>query len=264
MTIVTLGCSFTDHYHKDVNPWPKVIENKIDIPIVNYGWCGAGNKYSFDALINHLKQGKEVDTVYWLMTEFDRMDIIGLVKPRMPGKFFSLRPYPTGQDPQRFLDLWKKGRDEKLLQMGLNIDFNNIAKRDLQKIEREIHLGGIMYKNISPLEFFDSNLKLVYLMQKVCEDYNIKLKIICGLKPLFTTDKKEISFILKSKYINKIDFTTVIGFPFYKDAGGICAQDIKDWNEKYAISTKDPHPNQLGSDLLADFFLGEKNILDYR
>ncbi len=27
---------------------------------------------------------------------------------------------------------------------------------------------------------------------------------------------------------------------------------------------KDPHPNQLGSDLLADFFLGEKNILDYR
>ncbi len=101
-------------------------------------------------------------------------------------------------------------------------------------------------------------------MKKFIEDYNIKLKIICGLKPLFTHNPKEMSFILKSKYINKIDFNSVIGFPFYKESGGICAQDIKDWNEKYAISDKDPHPNQDGSDLLADFFLGEKNILDYR
>ena len=263
MTIVTLGCSFTAQYHKDVNPWPKIVEDKTGIPVINYGWCGSGNRYSFDALINHLKQDKEVDTVYWLMTEFDRMDTIGLIKPNVTGNFFSLRPYPTGKDPENFLNLWKLGRLERLSQAGLDIN-SDIEGRDLQRIKREIRLSRIMYQNISPLEFFDFNLMLVYLMQKVCEDYNIKLKIICGLKPLFTTNKKEISFILKSKYINKIDFTTVIGFPFYKNMGGICAQDIKDWNEKYAISTKDPHPNQLGSNLLADFFLGEKNILDYR
>lgn len=101
-------------------------------------------------------------------------------------------------------------------------------------------------------------------MQKVCEDYNIKLKIICGLKPIHTHDPKEISLILKSKHISKIDLSTVVGFPFYKEAGGICAVDMKDWHKKYSISDKDPHPNQDGSDLLADFFLGEKNILDYR
>lgn len=263
MTIVTLGCSFTDHYHRDVNPWPKVIEKRTGETVVNYGWCGAGNKYSFDALINHLKQNKEVDTVYWLMTEFDRMDIIGLLKPKVSSNFFSLRPYLSGREPEKFLELWEEGRMEKLSQFG--IEFNpDILKRDTQRMKREIRLGNIMYKNITPSEFFDSNLKLVYLIQKICEDYNIKLKIICGLKPIYTQNPKEISFLLKSKYISKIDLSTVIGFPFYKEAGGICAVDIKEWDEKYAISTKDPHPNQLGSDLLADFFLGEKNILDYR
>lgn len=263
MTIVTLGCSFTDHYHRDVNPWPKVIEKRTGIQVVNYGWCGSGNKYSFDALINHLKQGKEVDTVYWLMTEFDRMDTIGLWRPKLPGPFFSLRPYPTGKDPEGFLNRWNMDRTERSSKPDLKIN-SEIEDKDLQRIKREIRLGRIMYQNISQTEFFDYNLMLVHLIQKVCKDYNINLKIMSALRPLYTNDLKEMSFILKSKYVKKIDFSSVIGFPFYKDAGGICAGDIEDWNKKYSISSTDNHPNQLGSDLLADFFLGEKNILDYR
>lgn len=263
MTIVTLGCSFTDRYHRDVNPWPTVIEKRTGIEVVNYGWSGSGNRYSFDALINHLKQDREVDTVYWLMTEFDRMDIIGLLKPKMSGNFFSLRPYTTGKEPEEFLNRWKEARSKKLFPNNIVID-PSLETRDIERIRKEIRLGNIMYKNVSILEFFDYNLMLVYLVQKICEDYNIKLKIISGLKPLCTHDPKEMSFILKSKYINKIDFNSVIGFPFYKEAGGICAVDIKNWDKEYAISENDWHPNQLGSDLLADFFLGEKNILDYR
>lgn len=263
MTIVTLGCSFTDRYHKDVDPWPEVIRQRTGEEVINYGWSGTGNKYAFDSLINHLKQGKKVDTVYWLTTEYDRMDIIGLNNPKLAGNFFSLRPYPAGKDPENFIRGWNKSRILNLTDGNVKIN-PDVGQRDLERIRREVRLGSIMYKNITPAEFFDYNLKLVYLIQKVCEDYNIKLKIICGLKPLYTNDLNEMSLILKSKYIKKIDFASVIGFPFYKEAGGICAVDIKNWNEKYSISSEDNHPGQDGSNLLADFFLGEKNILDYR
>jgi len=257
MTIVTLGCSFTDCYHRDINPWPKVIENKTGIPVINYGISGSGNKYSFDAFINHLKNDKEVDTVYWLMTEFDRMDTIGLWKPKVFNRYFTLKPYATGKNPENFLNKWISAKSK----VTGEVEKEN---QDLLRIKREIRLGRIMYENISPLEFFDYNLMLIHLTQKVCKEYGIKLKIASGLRPLYTHDSEEISYILKSKYNKNIDFSSIIGYPFYKEAAGMCVVQVKNWDTEYSISPTDNHPGQKGSDFIADLFLGEKNILDYR
>jgi hypothetical protein len=258
MTIIALGCSFTDRYKKEIDPWPDIIAKRTGEKVINFGRCGTGNKYSLDMLLTHLRYGREVDTVYWLMTEFDRTDIITISPYGTQSYFFTLRPYMSGQDQKGFLKRWEESNLEKLP------PGEQIVQKEWDRIYSETRIGKIIYDNTPTENYIDTNLMYIILIQKICKEFNIKLKIASALKPLWAFDPNDISLILKSKHNKELDLTTIMGYPFYKSAGGICAVEIKEWGEKYSVSSTDNHPNQAAHKLLADFFLGEKDIMNYR
>jgi hypothetical protein len=272
INLVTLGCSWTDQYDTNINPWPKVIQEKTGWNVVNYGLSGSGNKYAFDKFIIHIKKIGIPDKLYWLITEFDRIDIISQEHNNGTTSFrpnsWASRFLSDGTDKfeenkkiqyEKAAILWHtRNPDATEDQIEL---FNKSINRDWKILEDLVKITD--YQLVT-----DYNLDLIYKMQFFCKHYNIELKIIAALAPFKTyrdlQESKAAKIILKSRFFKKIDPSTIIGWPFALLAGGICVRDIKDWGSKYGIQKHDDHPNQAGSNLIADFFLDEKNILDYR
>jgi hypothetical protein len=153
---------------------------------------------------------------------------------------------------------------EKIEDYDFFEDEEKIDQKEWDRIYSETRIGKIIYDNTPTENYIDTNLMYIILIQKICKEFNIKLKIASALKPLWTFDPNDISLILKSKHNKELDLTSIMGYPFYKSAGGICAVEIKEWGEKYSVSSTDNHPNQAAHKLLADFFLGEKDIMNYR
>ena len=61
--LLVSGCSYTDKtFRSDFHPnidtgwpkWPELLGKKLDMEVVNYGYCGSGNEYIYSSLLDHL------------------------------------------------------------------------------------------------------------------------------------------------------------------------------------------------------------------
>ena len=61
--LLVSGCSYTDKtFRSDFHPnidtgwpkWPELLGKKLDMDVVNYGFCGSGNEYIYSSLLDHL------------------------------------------------------------------------------------------------------------------------------------------------------------------------------------------------------------------
>lgn len=258
--IVALGCSWTAKYYEDVDPWPSMIAKRTGHKVYNYGFSGTGNKFSFDNFIRHLRKVGTPDSVYWLISEFDRIDII---EPHNQHSVFSFKPIIQNSKPN-FLEA--ASERYKYLHPNISDDHFNNWYRGLKS---DVQISKILFNTIDYQLIIDYNLDLLYKIQEICKFYNIELKIIAGLRPIeaFYIDnlstEQVASMILKSKITKKLDLNNMMGFPFYKVAGGQVCNSIHHWCKNYGYGN-DNHPHEAGANLIADFFLGEKNILDYK
>ena len=262
MTILCLGCSWTDKYHTDINPWPEVIQSKTNEKVINLGKDGSGNRYAYDQFLNYIRRNDPPSAVYWLMTEYDRIDCIS---KNDKNSFYTIKTLTQGKNKSMYLDKWEK----RYLEIR-----PNVAQKELtiekNRINKESQFASMISEIYDPRDFIDHNLFLIYMVQNICNKYNINLKIASALLPLQSMhvddlEEKDLGWaILKSKYFNKISTKDILGWPFYRILGGMTGNQITNWAAEYGISPGDNHPNQKGSDLIASFFLGEKNIKDYK
>ena len=100
-------------------------------------------------------------------------------------------------------------------------------------------------------------LKNITTLQKLCDNYNIKLLQWCGTGLL---EYKSPYYFRKLPLINQfceelkkydIDDTNIIGWPFVPELGGMTFWDI---NKDMTISEEDSHPNAKGHELIARYF----------
>ena len=65
--LLVSGCSYTDKtFRSDFHPnidtgwpkWPELLGKKLDMDVVNYGYCGSGNEYIYSSLLDHLTRGR--------------------------------------------------------------------------------------------------------------------------------------------------------------------------------------------------------------
>lgn len=261
MTILCLGCSWTDKYHKNVSPWPEVVESQTGEKVVNLGRDGSGNRYAYDQFLNYIRTNEKPSAVYWLMTEFDRIDCIF---PSGRHGVFTIKTLTQGKNKKLYLERWERKYLEN------NTPSPEVLAEAKARVERDSEITELIAEVYDPLDFIDHNLHMLYMVQVICEHYNIKLRVGMALLPLqgFFIDNmenKEIGWgILRSKYSNKLKKENIIGWPFYSEFGGMTGNQIKNWGELYGIAPDDNHPNQEGSNLLASFFLEEKNIRAYK
>ena len=61
--LLVSGCSYTDKtFRSDFHPhidtgwpkWPELLGKKLDMEVINYGYCGSGNEYIYSSLLDHL------------------------------------------------------------------------------------------------------------------------------------------------------------------------------------------------------------------
>ena len=261
MTILCLGCSWTAKYHKNVAPWPEVIESKTGEKVVNLGLNGSGNRYSYDRFLNYIRTEEKPSTVYWLMTEFDRIDT--LLHSNQFG-IFTFKTLTHGRNKEAYLERWVQCYRET------NPESPKLLEERKKLVEQDAEITSLLADIYHPVDFIDHNLHMMFMVQSICDYYNIKLRIGLALLPIqsyFTPgiNDKDLGWaILKSKYSDKLKKQNIIGWPFYKEFGGMTGNQINDWSKLYGIAPDDNHPSQEGSELLALFFLEEKNIKDYK
>lgn len=267
--LVTLGCSWTAHYEPDgigkgIDPWPTVIQKKKNWDVTNYGECGTGNWYGFTRLLEHIRLVGIPDSVYWLMTEMDRLDGVG-----DPNATLHITTY------KRIVQGLNKNYKEKTLSL-LSSKGVNLHPEYVEVLERTTDLCRILGENIDFQQVIDENLYYIRQMQDICREYNIELKIGMALHSFDSWSltrsgvfsKRIINRIpgmmIGSRHFTNIDLSNIIGWPFLKDAGGMTIKDIKDWDKIYGLTPADNHPGQRGHNFIADIFLGEKKISDYK
>ena len=105
-------------------------------------------------------------------------------------------------------------------------------------------------------------LKNITTLQKLCDDYNIKLLQWCGTGLLeYTPPQHKPNYSIMEQFEEElqkydIDETNIIGWPFTRDLGGMTFWDIHngDINKDMTISEEDSHPNAKGHELIARYF----------
>ena len=242
MKLVTLGCSFTEKYPNIDKVWPEIVAEKLNADLTNLGKAGSGNRYAYSKLISYILDYGPPDKVYWLLTEFDRVDLID-----------------RSRDSLHSIDYENETQFTKALKNML-MDKDPVHKdRMLKRIKNETKISKVLTQ--TPIDFLvDSNFILIHQVQEICKSYNIELKIIQGLHPLnyykiHYDEQKVIKSMVSSKYAKLLDLNTIVGYPFFNIINGFSLCDKDDWQQKYAILKHDPHPSQKGHEYIAELFL---------
>ena len=239
MKIVTLGCSFTHKYNNRIDKvWPEIVADTYSADLINLADSGKGNRRQVNELLDYIMTSGAPDKLYWLMTEWDRIDT---------------NTHKTLQavDYQNQID------------SGNTKIFYDVVRRsfgDHDVAQREMHLSQLLAKKTPTQYTIDCNIIMIVQVQQICKDFGIDLKIIQGLQPFvywreWYNKKKIAKEIIFSRYNKLLDLNTIIGFPFVDISGGFCLLDKPDWYD-YALTPDDPHPSQKGHDYIADLFLG--------
>ena len=230
--LLVSGCSYTNKdfvsdYHSDMDTswpkWPEILAKKLDMEVINLAYSGAGNEYIYSSLLDKIMTTDNIGLVIAAWTKCERKDW------KIKGKWYNNAERVWEQNP-----------------------FSN----DINA-------------------YIDKSLRLYYSLQEVCKSKKIPYKAVQMLHMFrgWGWDKKKqtqhpsadeiekrpgfLKKIVNSIYCDKID-DSFLGWPGDKDLGGFSIKsDIlgaygKE-SLKYAVSTKDNHPNEKGHQKIAEF-----------
>lgn len=240
--LLAIGCSYTDNCWTKTHGfpvWPELLAKKLDWDYLNLGSAGKGNNYIFGKMCDTIIEDN-YDLVVIMWSEFQRMDFEYLNKFNQI-KWKHLHPHRNktfGEGSEIFPidNPWKRS----LLQ------YNDIV-------------ASVLY-----------NVRLFWTTQNILKD--IPHLMIQGPKALCTpnfkddpypddfwksVDKAAISSLLKSPYIELINSEKFIGWPIYKQIGGMSIDsyfDDVDYDRKrYRIHPIiDTHPNTTGHEVISE------------
>ena len=236
--LYTFGCSYTEDcgekhlkdnivYHGGQTyifpKWPKLLSQHLGMEYKNFGVGGAGNDQIFYHAVNEIVHNhNDIDTVAILWSAMWRFWVYG--KNFNPPMF----AYPKS-NPNEYLDY---GVYTHLLK---ELEYANQATK-------------------FQINFF---LKNITTLQKLCNNYNIKLLQWCGTGLLeYSLPHYPFNISITNQFCEElenhdIDDTNIIGWPFVPELGGNSFSDI---NKGMTISPLDSHPNAKGHELIARYF----------
>lgn len=240
MSILCLGCSFTDPYYRsDLKflRWPELIGDHFKMPVINLGERAVGNEKIFHKLYDYVTFNDHIKKVFILWTGFDR---------------------------QAFFDSDCRHRS------------SSVIMRMLQEFEEGIP-PAFEYKWFDIEKVIHLNFRIFYLTQQLCKQNNIELISMQGVHPIHykkieslknkgyswpfslfdITEQKVVNTFLNDPYFSMIDTQTFSGFPILKSLGGETLLQHINYKQhpEYYISENDNHPNQIGHQKIASTML---------
>lgn len=237
--LLVSGCSYTDKtFRSDFHPnidtgwpkWPELLGKKLDMEVVNYGYCGSGNEYIYSSLLDHLTSNP--------------IENIGLVIPgwsRVPRRDFKV-------GNRKYNIRWDNHGDMKYFMMkSLRYYYS------LQEVCKSLK---VPYKQIHILDPYESAVieqNEMYGEDKVQQKQNYSMNnpyMVNQLDSRFTREDA-MKELMSSSYYDKIDERNFIGWPIESKLGGFCAWDKLD-ADKHFISDLDRHPNRQGQEVIAE------------
>ena len=263
--LYAFGDSFTDKkYKSDETPWvkcdwprwPEILANNLGLEDRNFGESGSSNERIFITAIDEIIENhKEIDTVCILWTNIWRFYVYG----------WNFNP---GHSPRHDI-------------------FKGKSKAELRKLKHLSNQDDLYYAVVNALYSWHMSdhrdahkqtimrfLKNIKTLQKLCKDFNINLYQWSGFDMLYTGRGANNEFFknrlvdLVYKYEELINFCemedpdNIIGWPWIEALGGMTFDDYIRRQTVYSenvISLEDPHPNEKGHKLIADFFIKEIN-----
>jgi hypothetical protein len=234
--LYTFGCSYTEDegeahlkdnlvYHLGKTyyfpKWPKLLSQHLGMEYKNFGVGGAGNDQIFYHAVNEIVHNhNDIDTVAILWSAMWRFWVYGK-------NFNPVNVLTTDSSWSKLLDY-------------------EVYKHLLKELQ---------YPNQATKFQINCFLKNITTLQKLCDDYNIKLLQWCGTGLVeYRTNQPNIPLIeqfYEELQKHNIDDTHIIGWPFISDLGGMTFWDI---NKDMTISEEDSHPNAKGHELIARYF----------
>ena len=226
--LYTFGCSYTveqttSSISGDISwpKWPKLLSQHLGLDYKNFGVSGAGNDQIFYHAVNEIVHNhNDIDTVAILWSAMWRFWVYGK-------NFNPVNVLTTDSSWSKLLDY-------------------EVYKHLLKELQ---------YPNQATKFQINCFLKNITTLQKLCDDYNIKLLQWCGTGLVeYRTNQPNIPLIeqfYEELQKHNIDDTHIIGWPFVSDLGGMTFWDI---NKGMVISEEDSHPNAKGHELIARYF----------
>tara|TARA_B100000927_G_C16421690_1_gene451635 strand:+ start:65 stop:805 length:741 start_codon:yes stop_codon:yes gene_type:complete len=236
--LLVSGCSYTDKnfksdFHPDIDvswpKWPAILGKKLDMDVINHGYCGSGNEYIYNSLINHLAGGTEN---------------IGLVIAgwtRVPR-----RDFKVGE--RRFNIRWDNHGDMKYFQMK-----TLMYQYSLQEVCKSLNVPHKQIHILDPYESAVAEQTEMYGEDKHLQkqEWSMNNPYMVNQLDRRYTRKDAIRTLVSSPYYNAIDEKTFIGWPVEQRLGGFCAWDKLD-EDKHFVSELDRHPNRIGQEIIAE------------
>ena len=213
-------------YHEPFPIWPEIIAKKLNLKLVNLSKAGTGNDYMLGKALDYITKNKK--------------------------------------KIEKVIIAWSGW-----YRVDIEVDYNSpiIEDDNYQSVKNsaeEIFYNKYPYPNkISSINKFFRN---VYLMQTVCETFNIDYRMIQSV-PIGSTINFKIVIdeenyvplakqILEHDYFDLINDEKFIGWPIQENLGGFTMSSVmKESSPIYYLNKYDTHPNKNGMELISKMIL---------
>ena len=226
--LLVSGCSYVDNiWNKEYGflVWPELLAEKLGMECINLGRCGMGNEYIFSSILDKIFE-KDIGLVIAMWSEFERLD-------------------------------WQqKFNSQKFDWINIHMHRDNVSRLKVIKEIFNIHgIGG-------EISLLKKSMRLFYSFQSIMERQDIPYFQVMGPYPCDKLDfRKSSEEILMNILGDKINEKTFLGWPIFREIGGITIDRVLDRidakREKLRISDTDTHPNALGHQVICDYLYKE-------
>ena len=229
-------------YQEPFPIWSEIIAKELNLKLVNLSKAGTGNDYMLGKALDYItKNKKKIEKVIIAWSGWYRVDIEVDYSDHETALLLS-HLYPK--------DLTDNYQSVK--------NFNEVLPAE------EILYNKYPYPNkISSINKFFRN---VYLMQTVCETFNIDYRMIQSV-PIGSTINFKIVIdeenyvplakqILDHDYFDLINDEKFIGWPIQENLGGFSMSSVMaESSPIYYLNKYDIHPNKKGMELISKMIL---------
>jgi hypothetical protein len=264
--VLAVGCSYTDKdfksnkvEHEYFPKWPELLGNKLNMPVVNLGKCGASNDWIEKTVIDRIiNDGYNIDLIVIGFTETWRYAVYNKW-------LFNPLTHIDEEIVKRYNDQHGYDGDNLNIMKTLKVPFNRhmvtarFCNYDIRKRE---NLFRVVVNN-----YIDTIVRL----QKLCAFWDIKLiatNLVDAFEPIFYKYATKITgntwnipmdewcwAIENSPNFYEVDEETLIGWPNIKHLGGYSINhDILKEEDKISPEKGDWHPNRQGHELIAELY----------
>lgn len=255
--ILAVGCSYTDDdfksnkvEHEYFPKWPELLGNKLDLPVVNLGKCGASNDWIEKTIIDRIiNDSYNIELVAVGFTETWRYSVYNKLHHN-PLSWFDQADRTGGWDITmrvKSIPFYRSLIEEKFADTGFKEKEN-------------------MFRTI-----VNNYIETIVRIQKICKDYGIKFigtnlvdsfedvwyrYCVKSLGKDFNYNSGQWAWMIQnSPNFDEVDENTLIGWPFHRFLGGYSINhDLMTEKDKIAPDKGDWHPNKRGHEIIASLY----------